>query len=979
MILPRPFVIALAFGITASLELITVPQVVEAQTSTKKTASSQIDRSIKGGASEKKASVTPDQKLVMDPAVISGTLPNGLRYFIRQNNTPQQRAELRLIVNAGSALEDEDQRGLAHFVEHMAFNGTKSFAKHDIIGYLQSVGMKFGADLNASTSYDETIYKLTVPTDGNGEVLKKGIQILKEWAHDVTFDSLEVMAERGVILEERRMRAGVGLRMAAGRDSALFVGTPYADRLPIGTPRSISEATPSLLKRFYNDWYRPDLMSVVIVGDFNPKEVETLIKNTFTSIPKATKPRPRLTYALHPSVPKVTLLHDNQQQAWLGYLYFPKDYKTPKTAQEYRSSIVDRLLSTILTQRLSQLPRLEKSPIISAQFGVSSLRRGVPAYTLTVQTRQHAYERGIALALAELERIAKFGVTSTELSRASKQMIANVEAGNVGHESRTSADYANDYVQVALNPSAIALSNSAALSLIRDLAPTVTSADLQALARSLRTTKTPLFVGMTPPPWGKMTDSMIIAGLRQVDTMTLTPYEDNIGNAPLLSALPQGGQVVSEQKIESLQITDWTLSNGIRVLLKPTTYSPGRIELQGFKFGGASLAEDSQYINANTSAIIVGMSGAGAFTSSEIQNKLAGTVVSVGMNVGQNVVTVAGRAATQDLTPFFELLYLKFTEPRIDTVAVRNWQSVNRTRGMDAIQLQMNRFLTNENPRGRPIFGRMLDSVNLDSAIAFYRDRFGDATGFTFVLVGDFDINTVKPLIEKYLGGLPAHGKQEMFVDRQVRPKQGPIRHTLTINTPDPVSRSQVVFTGPFEFTRKTQREIGAVATILQMRLTEKLREELGGTYTVQAGTEAGNEPYPHYRIVISYTSAPQRAKEMQDAVFAVIDSLRRFGPTAAELQAAKEVQRREVETGQQRNEYWAGMISGYIRNGWDLGALTQELRMSTEFTIESLHKVATEYLRDDRSIVVTSIPAGYQNATPAAGASNSGSAEAPR
>jgi zinc protease len=909
------------------------------------------------GSSRAAASIHLDDSLQRDPAIVAGTLPNGLHYLIRANKTPTKRAELRLVVNAGSVLEDSSQRGLAHFIEHMAFNGTAHFQKHEIIDYLQSIGMKFGADLNAYTNFDETVYRLTVPTDK--QVLDTAIQILGDWAHDVTFDSTEVVAERGVILEERRMRSGVNMRTVARDDSVLYAGTPYVDRLPIGLAHRIETANASDLKRFYHDWYRPDLMTVVAVGDFDPKMVERLIKHRFNAIPKAVSPRPRpnLTIPL-PEHPIVAIQGDPEQSNWNASLTFPKrSSEPPKTVRQFRAHMVDQLFVIAVNNRLTQLANQPTSPIVGARMGLGKLQRGNSTYTLNVTTRPGQYQQGINAALTEIQRIAQYGVTPTELSRETKQFVTNVESSDLANDTRKSAELANDYVNMALNPGVLVLSSKEAIAIVRALVPKITSADLQAVAKRVQDAPGPVLLGSIPQNGTVPSDSVLLASIQAVDTASVTPYADNLAATPLLDHPPQPGKIVNERHITSLDVYDLTLSNGVRVLLKPTNFNPGHLELRGFKSGGTSLATDADYIDATLSPTVIGISGLGDFTQSDIRDKLAGTVVGVGTNIGMYDESAFGKAASRDLTPLFELLYMKFTEPRIDTVAVTNWQNTVRTRGVNGLELELRNLATGHNPRARAVFGQMVDSLQPSDALSFYKSRFGNADGFTFAIVGDFNVDSMKPYVARYLGGLPSNGTREHFRDLDVRPVNGPVRRVVFTNGVEPLSQTHILFTGDAKHSRLMQREIGALASALQIELTKTLREKLGGTYTVQVNGMTTEQPYPHYELNIIYTSAPDRAGEMQQAVFATIDTLMANGPTAAEVESVKEAQRREIETAKDDNTYWANMLTGYVQNGWDLTGLLHEASMSDQFTIQSLQAAAKHYLVAKNSIAVTSIP----------------------
>jgi zinc protease len=899
--------------------------------------------------------------LPRDTSVVIGRLPNGLTYYVRRNAEPPKRAELRLVVNAGSILEDPDQRGLAHLVEHMAFNGTRRFAGHQIVQFLESVGMRFGPDVNAYTSFDETVYMLTLPTDTAG-VLAKGLDILEDWATGIAFDTAEVRRERGVVVEEWRQGRGAGARIRDKQFPVLFGGSRYAERLPVGDPEIIRNAPVETIRRFYTDWYRPDLMAVVAVGDFDPARVEAMIRERFGRIPPRANARPRTAFGVpaHTET-RFSVATDREASGTSIDVVRKVPARVRRTAALYRESVVESLYAWMLDRRMSDMTQRPDAPFQDVSTYRGSLVRPVDAYYLSARVPSGGTARGLAALLAEGERAARFGFTQPELDRTRADLLRQWEQIYAERTKETSADFAGRYAGHYLYRGAL-LSTSTEYALNRDLLPRITLAEVDSAARRAfaATDRTVLVVApdTTPVP----DERRLAAVVDSVSRATLTAYADTVSDAPLLDREPAPGRIVSTTTIPEIGVTEWRLQNGVRVVLKPTDFKRDEILLAGRSPGGTSLLPDSLLRHAQAAGAAVAVGGVGRLSATDLTKRLAGRAASVGTSVNDLGENVSGYASPRDVETLFQLVYLYMTQPRRDTAAWQAYLQRGRTAMRDrgaspegAFRDTLGAVLTRNHVRERPFSAATFDSLSLDRSLAIYRERFADAGDFTFYLVGAFHPDSVRPYVERYLGGLPSTGRKETWRDVGVRPPPGVVQRTVRRGV-EPKSRTSIVFNGPTPFDRRTSSLLRTLADVLEIRLRDRLREDLSGTYNVGVGAGITKEPTEEFRFSIDFGADPERLEELTRAVFAEIDSLKATGPTADELQKAREAQRREREVQIRENNWWMGALVGYDMNGWD-PRLIPSAPLSQTLTPAELRDAARRYLDPSRYVRVSLLP----------------------
>ncbi len=906
----------------------------------------------------------PTDTLPLDPNVTVGKLPNGLRYYIRVNRKPEARAELRLAVNAGSVLEDEKQLGLAHFVEHMAFNGTKNFEKQELVHYLETIGMRFGADLNAYTSFDETVYMLTVPTD-TGAALEKGIQILEEWAHNVSFDAAEIEKERGVVIEEWRLGQGAEERMRDKYFSVLFRGSQYAVRLPIGTRENLQSFQPAELVRFYRQFYRPELMAVVAVGDFDKQRVEQLIKSRFGGLAANPGAPARQVFPVpdHDST-LVTVATDKEATISTISVYYKQSVDEGRTAEDYRRGLVEHLFTTMLNARLRELTQQANPPFLGGSSAQGQMIRTKEAFFLNAATRDNELLRGLDAVLTEAARVQRHGFTATELARAKQNTERFMEAAHAEREKTESGQYAEEYVSAFLQDEPIP-GIEFELQLTRQLLPGITLQEVNALVQKWMVDRNRVVVVQAPEKETVRipTAAQILAVFDSVRGKNIAPYNDDVADVNLLAKLPAPGRVVAERKLDAVDVTEWKLSNGARVLLKPTDYQADEILMRAYSDGGASLVSDRDYLSASFATTLAGQSGFGAFSATQLTKALAGKVARVQPFIGGREESLSGSASPRDLETMLQLTYLMMTDVRRDSAVFASLKSrfaallENQSRDPEsAFRDTLQVTLAQHHFRARPYTVRTLDEIEMERALAIYRERFANAGDFTFVLVGNFTLDSIKPLIERYLGGLPGSNAREKARDDGQRPPRGVVSRTVRRGV-EPKSQTEIVFTGPFEYTLPNRLALSLMTEVLDLRLRDVLREDLGGTYGVSINSGAGREPVPQYSLSISFGADPARLDSLATTVFAEIDKLKRSGPTADELARVKETQRREWETNLKRNGYWIGQIAARDRAGEPIAdVLTFPNRLNTA-TAAMLQSAAQRYLRTDNYVRVDLYP----------------------
>jgi len=854
-----------------------------------------------------------------DPVIQTGKLENGLTWYVRRNGVPSDRVELWLVVNAGSVLEDEDQRGLAHFVEHMAFNGTRDFAKQELVKYLESIGMRFGADVNASTSFDETVYTLTVPTD-KPEFVEQGFKILENWAHGITFDPVEVDKERGVVIEEWRLGRGASARMNDRQFPVLFQGSRYAERVPIGKKEILETATAETLRRFYTDWYRPDLMAVIAVGDVNPAQMQEQIRKHFGQIPAAAAPRERPHYPVPAHADTlVAVATDPETTDTTVSVYSKLPARRQDRVGDYRQSIVEGLYHAMLNARLGEISRQPDAPFLYAGSGAGLFVRSSEMTVQQAAVRDGQVEAGLAALLTEIERVRRHGFTATEVERVKKDWLLTYEKAYTERRVMTSGALAAEYSRGFLEAEPLP-GIPAELVMVRRFLPEIGVEEVNRLAEEWLRDGNRVILVQAPAKPGEQPPSKdaLLAVFQKVRQSEIAAYVDRVQAGPLVAQTPAPGKIVKETKIPELNLIEWKLSNGVRVLLKPTSGQRDEILLTGYSPGGHSLVPDEDFPSAVFAATVIGEGGLGSFDKITLEKALAGSTARVEPFISQLEEGVEGTAAVADAETLFQLVYLTITQPRKDPDAFRSLQTLlhsaveNRLAEPRAVFAdRMKEAMTQHHPRWQPITPEWIDRIDLDKAEHIYRDRFADAGDFTFILVGNVSPATLKPLVLTWLGSLPATGRNEIWRDVGMRPPSEVVNVRVEKGI-EPKSQVEIIFTGPADFTREGRHDIGALSTVLETRLREVLREDMGAVYGVSVDGDLSRRPWPSYDFSISFGCAPEKVDELVKAVFAEIAAIQANGVAEPYVQQVREAERRTRELSLTDNQFWLSALELY-------------------------------------------------------------------
>jgi zinc protease len=913
------------------------------------------------------ASYALADQMPVDPEVLVGALPNGLRFYVRPNGKPARQAELRLVVKAGSVLEDDDQRGLAHFVEHMQFEGTTHFPGQSIKNFLSELGLSLGADANAETSFDETEYTLRVPTDVPG-ALDRALTILEDWAGAATFESSGIERQRPIVLAEWRMNLGADERTADKVRRVQLEGSHYADRSPIGVPETIQRATREQLMRFYRDWYRPDLMAVIVVGDVDRSAVGRMISQHFLPLtnPSPERPRPIFDVPEHPGT-RYAVLTDKESTATAVQVSTLRPARNQGSVGGYREIMKDQLFGDMLSARLDELSQSEKPPFLRA----AANRFLFPAPRTRDQAMVQALvssdgvTRGLEALATELLRVRRFGFVATELDRAKQANMAGSERVVAESPDRESSSRADEYTRNFLQREALPTIWQE-LAFHRRFIPEITLSEVNALADDWFPEGNRLVVVAAPEQAGVVlpAETELAAVVRAASEKRVEGYVDGGAGQTLMDARPAPGSIVKTAVHAEAGITEWTLSNGATVVLKPTTLKSDQILFRAVAAGGTSLASDDEFISARAADDVIPAGGVGRFNAVALDKVLSGKAASVRPFINDINQGMRGGATPQDLETMFQLVYLRFTQPRADPAAFAAMKSqaqallANQLASPETVFDQaVNTALTGGSPRRQPETPETVARWNLEKSQAFYKARFADASRFTFVFVGSFTTESIRPLVETYLASLPATHGSETWRDVGVATPKGVIEKTVEKGIA-PKSAVAIVFAGPFVYNDANKLALHVVTLLLQSRLSDAIREELGATYSITVESQSSRIPKPEYRVQIDWTCDPARTQSLVQRVMTEVEFVRQtlLGPD--QVSRIRSILVRDFEKNSEENGYLLGQISRRYEDG-DGAHVADALRppQLSELSGAVIQKAAQRYLDTDNYVRVTLMP----------------------
>jgi zinc protease len=873
------------------------------------------------------------QNIPIDPNVRMGKLPNGMRYYIKGNEKPENRAELRLAVNAGAMQEDDDQLGLAHFVEHMAFNGSKHFEKNELVDYLESIGTRFGPDLNAYTSFDETVYMLQSRTDSL-ELLSKGLLILEDWANGVSFDSVEIDKERGVVISEWRSRLSPDQRMQQKYFPILYQGARYAKRLPIGDPEIINNADYETIKRFYKDWYRPELMAIVAVGDFDVNWMEAELIERFGKIPAASaKLRTKASEHVPGHNETLYAICSDKEAAFTRAQVVFKHPKQPlKTVEDYKRSLARGLYNRMLSSRLFELQQQANPPFTFASTGYGSNVGDLDTYYASVFVGEGKINEGLGALLTEVRRAMLHGFTASELERKKTEMLKSAERAFKEQDKTESGTFAQGYVYHFLDESIIPDATQR-YELVQQLLPLISLEEINALPKQWITDENRVVIVTapekeeTPLP----TEEDMAELLKILEKEDIEPYVDNVSDEPLLSEKLYPKPIITESYQDTTGITELTLSNSIKIALKPTDFKNDEIIFSAYSPGGHSLYSDEDYFSASTADALVNLAGLSQFNLTELQKKLSGKVVRVNPYIGELNEGFSGSCSPDDLETMLQLIYLYFKKPRKDETALQSFLTRQKsvyenilTNPYYYFSEEMNKIkYDNHLRRGMPTV-EQLESISIDRAFEIYQERFADASDFTFALVGNFEVEKIKPLLATYLGNLPTIERKEQWKDVGADLKKGRIEKTI-VRGEAPKSLVYLTYHGPFEYEAQNRYDFYSTIALLRIKLRESMREDQGGVYGVRVSGNARQFPKPGYTINISFNAEPDQVDTLIATAMADIQKLQQDGPELKDVQKVQETQRQNKIKNLKENSYWLGQIMARYKDGVGMSGITYE------------------------------------------------------
>jgi len=895
------------------------------------------------------------QKLPVDKNVKTGVLKNGMTYYIRQNSRPEKKMELRLVINAGSILEDDDQQGLAHFTEHMAFNGSKNFKKNDLVSFLQTIGVEFGADLNAYTGFDETVYILPIPTEKK-ENVEKGFQILEDWASTVAFDDKELEKERGIVLEEERMGKGADERIFRVTYPKMFEGSKYAVRLPIGKPEIIKTFKQATIKRFYHDWYRPDLMAVIAVGDFNSAEIEKLIHQHFDHLTNPVKEKVR-SYADVPARKnsEALVVTDREATNHVIQVYYPyQSVKPRETVADYREFIVRALFRSMLNQRMQELTQQAQPPFIFGASSISGWARGYENFNTVAYLSSAGPAPAIDALIQENERARKFGFTEDELTRIKKMMMKNMERSFNERDKSESSDYAEEYIENFLEHEPIP-GIETEYEYFKKYLPEISLDEVNRKAKELippaGTPKLMIFTGPDSASFAIPTTAELSQMVSHAEQIETTAYQEKVIATSLLDKLPTPGKIVDIKADSLLETTRLSLSNGTQVILKSTDFKNDQIVMVGSRPGGQYLFDVSDRTNIEYAAPIVSQMGVGKFSPLDLRKFLAGKNASVSVRIGTISESASGQCSVEDFETMLQLLYLNFTAPRTDTALFQSFVNKQKSyyENMDKdpefiFQDSLFRILYGNHPWApRLPKPSTFDKLDLGKILEKYRSRFSNAYGFTFVFTGKIDVDQMKPLLETYIGGLPAVEQNNRFTDVGLRPVKGVVKKEIRKGV-EQKSVVRLFWNGETTYSEKSNLVLNTLVEVLNIKITESLREEMGGMYSGDVYGSVNMYPYNHYAVGMTLPCGPENVQRLIEGALKEIDLIKRNGPSETDLNKVKETKKQQHMVDLKENSYWARKLLQSVEQRTDPASILSFEKNLNSVTAAEVKEAANKF-----------------------------------
>ncbi len=910
--------------------------------------------------------------VVKDPDVKTGKLGNGLTYYIRKNLKPEKKLELRLVVNAGSVLENNSQQGLAHFMEHMNFNGTTHFPKNELVDYLQRSGVEFGADLNAYTGFDETVYILPIPTD-DSSVVEKGFTVLEDWAFNNLFDPNEIDKERGVVLEESRLNKNADDRMSRKYFPRLFNGSRYAQRLPIGKDSILKTFKPAALISFNKAWYRPNLMAVIVVGDIDPVLAEKMIIAHFSNYknPASEQPRPEITQIPARMRPEAMVVTDSEATNTFLQIYnYVKPDKPVKTWSDYREDLEQSLVSSLITQRLAELTQKENPPFVYGATAFAEFLRGYISFNSFALLGQGTVQEALDALIAETNRARQFGFLQSELDRAKASFLNNAEKAFNEKDKTESGRLVSQYISNFLDKTPMPGPGNR-FKFLQQILPGITLNEINEEAKKMPSVdhaftlvEAPVNAKQKLPGNTELLNEMLVSAKKKV-----SPYQEKQITSNLLDKEPSPGHTTGQTKNEKLGTTDLTLSNGVTITIKSTTLKNDEIRMDAWRAGGYHHYDLGNRDNAKHAADLVENMGVKDMRPTDLKKFLAGKTLAVTPYINMDEDGISATSSVKDFETCLQLLYLYFTQPRKDdtlfhSFVTKNISSIeyNKQNPVNWFADTLNRILYQNNPwaeSGLPTTEEY-NNIKLDRSFDIYRQVFGNAWGLHFTFVGNIDPEKARPLLEKYIGSLPSQQEENKSVDKGVRMIQG----TTAINLKKGKAPQSIILAsweGDAQYNRAERLHLAALLDALNIRIIDVLREKMSGIYGGGVFGSITKRPYVHFSIGSYLPCGPENVDTLTKTLITLIRTAQDSGVSQEVLDKVKTAWKKKYHENLQSNDYWLSILSDAWINGEDPENVFTYEQTVDAITMQDLQDAAKKYFTLNNMAISVLYPESYK------------------
>ena len=910
-------------------------------------------------------------KIDNDNTIRKGILPNGMTYYIRHNAQTKGVADFYIAQKVGSILEEKRQRGLAHFLEHMAFNGTKHFPGNTlqpgIVAWCESVGIKFGANLNAYTSVDQTVYNISAAPVTREGVIDSCLLILNDWSHELLLTDKEIDKERGVIEEEwRTRRSGMAMqRLSEQAMPVIYAGTKYSDCMPIGNIDIVRTFPYNDLRDYYSKWYRPDLQAIIVVGDINEDKIEEKIKKLFAKIPLPQNPAHRIYYPIGNNEKMILYTATDKEQPTVNFTLYMKRDVTPKqernTIQNYADDYKTNILRMAINDRLEELSRTKNAPFISASVrsGNFFLASTKDAFELSGVLKEGKALEAIQLLVGEVERARANGITIDELKRGKAEMLSYAENDYNDRSNRRNGEFVEQCVQNFLEETPI-IEPEKELEMVRKLDKTVTIDDVNALAKTIITNQNQVVTMFGPDKntFKMPTNSSIENAILKAQKQHYTPYKtQNTLTERLITKLPKPGSIISERTYK-YGYTEFTLSNGLKVYVRPTNFEPDEVNLKLFSLGGKNIYPDSEMPNLTYLMAGATIGGVAQYNDLTLEKMLAGKTATVTPFIDNDTRGMAGTSNVKDTKTLLELVYLYFTQPRKDPQAFKN------------LMEQQQEFLTNAhvNPmlayndtlhkvayatnRMASMDKEQLKRVNYNRIMHIYKELFANAANFKLILTGNININKLRPLLCQYIATLPSNNAKETIGTYEPKLVDGKKTYIFHKKQTTPTAITTIVIKGKMEYNNRNELLMDAIGQLLRIVYTEKVREDKGGTYSVQASGNLQHHPDDEALLRIAFQTDPQKYNDLIPIVYKELEKMATEGPSQQDLDKVKAYELKVYNQVLRMNNYWEYVLYTDLYNGIDVD--TNFRYIVENMTCDDIRTTLRNLLNQNNCIEVT-------------------------